>query len=977
MLFLGCIVVLSSCEKPVAKKLIDYADPFIGTGGHGHTYPGAAMPFGMVQLSPDSRLDGWDGCGGYHYSDSIIYGFSHTHLSGTGVSDYGDILLMPTVGAVQLNNGAKEGPDNGYASRFSHDKESAAPGYYAVELDDYGIKAELTTTLRAGMHRYTFPAGTESNIIFDLSHRDKVINSYLKATGPASIEGMRQSMAWATDQRIYFVADFSQPFETVGLYDGTDTLLNTLDGIKGTNLSGFARFNTTSGKPIIVKVGISAVSMQNARENMTTEIPDWDFDKVLADAQSTWEKALGKIKIEGGSDEQKTIFYTALYHSMLNPNLFSDLNGDYRGMDGKTHRLEKGNQYTVFSLWDTFRATHPLFTIIEQERTNEFIETFIRQYQQGGALPIWELAGNYTGCMIGYHAIPVIADAYAKGITDYDVDTIYKAMKHSAELDHLGLDSYKKYGYIPGDQEPESVSKTLEYAYDDWCIAQMAKALGHTDDYAQFMRRAQSYKNIYDPETKFMRAKLDGRWFGPFDPAEVNFNYTEANSWQYSFFVPQDVTGLANMMGGMDELEKGLDNLFTAKSETTGREQADITGLIGQYAHGNEPSHHMAYLYNYTGQPWKTQERVHQVLNELYHAAPDGLSGNEDCGQMSSWYVLSAMGFYPVCPGTDEYIIGTPLFDKATISLENGNQFTIAANNVSATNKYVQSATLNGAALNQSYFKHGQIMAGGNLVFEMGPEPNKDWGTQPENLPVSSIETDQIVVVPYFESESRTFTDSMKVELHTPKEGTTIMYSTDSSEPDQPYTTPITLKESTTIKAFVRNAEGGISNVVSADFYKIEGGRSIDVQTPYANQYAAGGQNALIDHLQGGVNFRTGTWQGYQGEDLVAIVNLGKIKNIELISTGFLQDIGSWIWLPSQVEYFVSMDGIYFEPIGWMNSSLPDDLYDGHRADFSISLKGKRARYVKVVAKNYGKCPEWHLGAGGDTWIFADEITIK
>ncbi|MGB0932189.1 MAG: GH92 family glycosyl hydrolase, partial [Chitinophagales bacterium] len=696
------------------QDYLKYVNPFIGTGGHGHTYPGATAPFGMVQVSPDTRLDGWDGCSAYHHSDSLIYGFSHTHLSGTGVSDYGDVLLMPTVGVVTLNNGANG--ERGYRSAFSHFREDATAGYYHTYLTSYNIDVRLTAKKRTAHHQYTFPKTADANIIIDLLHRDKVLEASLKVVNDSEIEGYRISDAWAKEQHVYFVIQFSKPFKQFGL--ALDEVIKIgKKELKGTNVKGYVKFDANvegeDNEIIMAKVGISAVSIEGARKNLKEEMPlsprgssDWVLENSKEKTQAEWLQQLNKIQIEGGTEDQKNIFYTALYHTMIAPNLYTDVDGKYRGMDNQIHTAEGFDRYTVFSLWDTYRAANPLYTLIEPQRTNDFIRTFLSQYQEGGILPIWELASNYTGCMIGYHAIPVIADAYQKGIRDYDVELAFEAMKHSAEQNHLGLEAYKTLGYIPSESESESVSKTLEYAYDDWCIAQMAKDLGKTADYKYFLERSQSYKNVFDPTTQFMRAKLNQTWWQPFEPSEVNFNYTEANAWQYSYYVPQDIAGWIQLLGGKSVLDARLDAIFEAESGTSGREQADITGLIGQYAHGNEPSHHIAYLYNYVGKPWKTQEKVRQIMEEMYQNKPDGLSGNEDCGQMSAWYVWSAMGLYPVTPAQNIYAIGSPLFDKATINLPNGKQFVIEAKNNSRQNKYIQRATFNDQVFSASFVRH-------------------------------------------------------------------------------------------------------------------------------------------------------------------------------------------------------------------------------------------------------------------------------
>ncbi len=979
----GIWLILSGCGDTDKKnqKLHEYVNPFIGTGGHGHTYPGASVPFGMVQLSPDTRLTGWDGCSGYHYSDSIIYGFSHTHLSGTGVSDYGDILLKPTANREQihLNNGADGNP--GYRSRFSHKTEKARPGYYAVHLEDDDIRAELTVTPRTGFHKYTFPESNNATIVIDLNHRDKTIDSRLRIVGKIEIEGFRRSEAWAKDQHVYFVARFSKPFSNYGVAEEIESIkvIGDEKEKEGNNIKGYVSFETQDGESILVKVGISAVSIEGARSNLDAELPDWDFENTVAMARKTWNEALGKIEVKGGTEDEKTIFYTALYHSLLNPNLYMDVDSQFRGTDLKVHKAADHTNYTVFSLWDTYRATHPLFTILEQERTNDFIKTFLAQYEKGGQLPVWELAANYTGCMIGYHSIPVIADAYQKGIRGYDPDKAFEAMKHSAEQDHLGLDAYKALGFIPADVEPESVSKTLEYAYDDWCIAQMAKSLGRDEDYQWYIQRAQYYKNIFDPSTRFMRAKINHSWFSPFDPAEVNYNYTEANAWQYSFYVPQDISTLIELMGGRETMIKQLNALFIADSKTTGRDQADITGMIGQYAHGNEPSHHMAYLYSYVNMPWETQRLTRKIMKELYTNEPDGLSGNEDCGQMSSWYVFSAMGFYPVTPAQGIYVIGSPVFKKVTINLENGNQFSVRAENVSDKHIYIRDARLNQKPYSRSYITHEDIMAGGELVFTMTDKPYKEWGVMDDDVPVSRISDYQITAVPHVLHGKRTFLDHLTFELGTNTDSATIYYTLDGTAPDRRsgiYTGPITIDKTTTLKAFAYKKGLPSSVIIEATFKKIPPGRTITLNTQYANQYSAGGDLALIDFTRGSGSYRTGYWQGYEGVNIEAIVDLGKAQAIKKLGIGFLQDENSWIFMPAWVEFATSMDGKIFNVAGRVKNDVSPKQTGTVLKDFEIKTN-RKARFIKMVAKNNGECPPWHKGAGGKAWIFADEILIE
>ncbi|NVO02148.1 MAG: glycoside hydrolase family 92 protein [Bacteroidetes bacterium] len=957
-----------------AQSKTDFSDlvnPLIGTGGHGHTYPGASMPFGMVQLSPDTRLDGWDGCSAYHYSDDKIYGFSHTHLSGTGCSDYGDILLMPTVSEPVVK-------DYGFASKFKHEDEIAKPGYYSVLLENK-TKVELTVTKRCGFHKYTFPEIENQYVVVDLKHRDQVIESSIQKVNDYEIVGMRRSKAWATDQYVYFVIRFNKPISDFGIYVD-DILQSGKTDLNAKNIKAYYRFKKEKNNVLLAKVGISGVSIEGARKNLDAEIKDWDFDKIQNLAKAEWNKELGKIEIEGGSKDQQTVFYTSLYHAMLNPNLYCDVDGSYRGTDLKIHQSSGFENYSVFSLWDTYRATHPLFTIIEKKRTSDFINTFISQYKYGGLLPVWELSGNETNCMIGYHSVSVIADAYLKGIKGFDAEQAFQAMVKSAEQDKNGLEFYKTLGFIPANEESESVSKTLEYAYDDWCIAQMAKALGKNEEYKKFIQRAQYYKNVFDGSTGFLRARMNNSWFSPFEPAEVNFNYTEANAWQYGFAITQDISGFMELLGGKENLSKKLDQLFSAESKTTGRDQADITGLIGQYAQGNEPSHHMAYLYNYVGEPWKTQKIIKQILDEMYSNKPDGLCGNEDCGQMSAWYVMSAMGIYSVTPGSDIYAIGTPLFNKVTIHLENGKTFIIKANGISDKNFYIQSMKLNGIASGKSYIKHSQIENGGEIVFEMGTTPNKSWGSKAEDIPVSEITENLITPAPFIIEGKRVFDGSTTISMGNVEKYVATYYTTDGSQPNQntqKYRQPFTINESVVIKAFSIKNGCEPSFGVSSVFTKISGIKSIKIKNPYSPQYSAGGDIALIDYIRGPKNFRTGSWQGYEGVDLEATIDLGQIQTIKKLSTGFLQDEGSWIFMPSSVEYAVSENGVDFKIIGSINNNFPKEESAVTIKDFSVNLTEVKARYIRVIAKNAGPCPTWHLGAGSKSWIFADEITIE
>lgn len=742
----GC--TLNGTQVVTKNDNTRYVNPFIGTGGHGHTFPGATTPNGMVQLSPDTRTMGWDACGGYHYSDSSIIGFSHTHLSGTGISDLGDILFMPINGIPKTDPGTPEDPDAGYRSRFSHDDEIAMPGYYSVDLKDYNIRAELTATPRTGFHRYTFNNAKEAAVLIDLAHTiypDRNPYHELVIINDREISGYKKSSGWAQEQDIYFHAKFDRPF-TCTFFDNGSKVEGS-ESAQSNNLKAVLCFDIENGDELLAKVGISSVDYEGAKNNLEVEAPDWDFDEVKDEAKEVWAEKLGKIEVEGGNENEKTIFYTALYHTSISPYLFSDADGRYRGMDRQIYHSKDKSIYTVFSLWDTFRALHPLKTITDPNLNNEFIHSLLSKYDQGGALPMWELVGNYTGCMIGYHSVPVIVDAYLKGMRDFDTGKAYKAMVEAATYSTEGIlfpskgvqeklmPMSKKYnaefGFVPANLENQSVSKALEYAYNDWCIAQMAKELGESEDYSYFMERSKRYTHYYDYNTGFMRGKKDdGKWREPFNPRSSEHrvdDYTEGNAYQWSWFVPHDVDGLVELVGGKQQFISQLDTLFSTSSDLVGEHvSSDITGLIGQYAHGNEPSHHISHMYNFVGQPWKTQELTDKIMGDLYFNDPNGLAGNEDCGQMSAWYVLNAMGFYAFCPGKPVYSIGRPMFREVEIKLQNGKVFKVTARNNSPKNLYIQSLKLNGTPLTNAFFTHDDIVNGGILEFEMGATPNKN-----------------------------------------------------------------------------------------------------------------------------------------------------------------------------------------------------------------------------------------------------------
>ncbi len=813
------LVVISffsySCvdEKPDYCK---YVNPFIGTGAHGHTYPGAQLPFGMVQLSPDTRNDdSWDGCGGYHYSDSSIIGFSHTHLSGTGVSDYGDVLFLPFTGDIVLNSGTSVDPDSGYRSRFSHDSEVASPGHYSVYLDDYKVKVGLTASVRTGFHNYTYEDSYNSKILIDLTHRDPVMESFITKVSDNEIEGYRRSKFWAGDQKVFFVARFSETITKFNLF-GNNIIVEGANSLSGVSVKSVLEFGNVSN--VKAKVAISAVDIDGARANLDDEIDGWNFQKCVDQARATWNQHLSKLEVEGGTNRERRNFYTAFYHSLLTPNVFSDVDGRYRGMDDKIHKSKNGEHYTVFSLWDTFRGLHPLLSITHPTETNGFVNSLIDKSKQFGEIPMWELAGNDTRCMIGYHGVSVIADAYAKGIRGYDLKDAFEACVKSANVNKRGIDLYRKFGFVPSNRSSQSVSKTLEYAYNDWCIAQLARASNNESEFDRYMARSKFYKNIFNKELTFMVGRDDSRnWDPEFDPMKVGYNYTEGNSFQYSLFVPHDIKNFKSLVGGDKGFNKWLDRLFNTNIEEELEEGTDVTGLIGNYAHGNEPSHHLAYLYNYSGQPWKTQERVRQIMDELYNDTPDGICGNEDCGQMSAWYVMSAMGFYSVCPGDPKYVIGSPIFDKITINHDSGKKFVITANNNSKHNKYIESAKLNGKEYSKTFFTHEDIINGGELSFNMSSTINTQTGVEEDSRPYTEI-TNNYVSIPFIEGSEREFIGVATVTLRCDDDNATMFYTLDGSQPSQKsiqYLKPLKISKSKTIKikAFAKGLKPSVTVV--------------------------------------------------------------------------------------------------------------------------------------------------------------------
>ncbi|MFM9986875.1 MAG: GH92 family glycosyl hydrolase, partial [Flavobacteriales bacterium] len=817
--------------------------------------------------------------------------------------------------------------------------ESAEAGYYSVVLDDYNIKAELTSTERTGIHKYSFAHGDSCRLFIDMMHRDELLYYDIGTIGDTVIYGYRVSKGWAPEQHCYFYAVFNKPFRD---FTQLDIMYQEFNATSGKNETVMEQVQVFSLKfdvtdEVMIKVGISGVDCDGAEANLRAEAPHWNFEKYRTDAKLKWENEMAKLPLKEGTEEEKYNYYTALYHCTTTPNIWSDADGRFRGMDKQIHTANGYTRYTVFSLWDTFRALHPLLTTIEPERTRDFIRTFLDMYKESGHLPVWELAGNETDCMIGYHAVSVIADAYAKGITDFDKELALEAMVATAT--DYGSDKrvFEESGFLPSDQFSESVSKTLEYAYDDWCIATFAKSIGHDDVYERFIKRSQNWKNVFDTKTGFMRPRRNGGFIEPFDPYEVNFNYTEANAWQYQFFVPHDVHGLIKAMGGEEQFEKRLDNLFTAKTETTGREQADISGLIGQYAHGNEPSHHLAFLYNYTDSPEKCGKYVEEIMRTQYHNTPDGLCGNEDCGQMSAWYVLAQRDLYAFTPGSSDFLAikGSLETDSGVATIHN-KQFGLVGTPESEVNDFL--------------ILPAPVISGPQTSFKDSTE-----------ITISG--------------EARTGYLELTYTIVEPETGETLTY-VDLESVEKPFS--FKLYEDKMISArYVDSTTNPVSYQSIGSFTKRLHDLSVITISQYDNQYNAGGNDALIDGRLGGNDFRTGAWQGFRGKDMEVVIDLGAEKQISSVSVSCLQEIKSWIWFPSEIEIFISHDGKSFASAGTIKNENAIDSYVVETTQFNKALRGY-GRFVKVVAHPaFQSIPAWHLGAGDTCWIFADEIIIR
>lgn len=970
------VIIVYSLVTNIGYAQLNYAqtvNPFIGTGGHGHTFPGAVVPFGMVQLSPDTRIDGsWDGCSGYHYSDTLIYGFSHTHLSGTGVSDWGDILLTPS-------NDYKGFDSKKYATSFKHQNEKAIAGYYSVKLNN-NIQVELTATERVGIHQYKFN-GPKAHLFLDLLHRDKVLNCNIVIEDSVTIIGYRNSEAWAREQYCFFTIKLSKPIKNKTLIKNKNYFLpGKLEDTEVVE-SAMLEFDNSDKKPLIVKVALSNVDNNGSSNNLKTEAQHWDFEAYKTMAINSWNKQLDKIKINETDQDKRTVFYTAMYHCFIHPSLDMDADNRYRGLDKKIHTAQNFTHYNVFSLWDTYRALHPLFTLIEQKRTNDFIQTFYNQFLEGKKLPVWELSSNETNCMIGYHSVSVIADAFIKGFRNFDTIGLYKAMLASANNNEFGIKKFYSKKFLEVNDESESVSKSLEYAYDNWCIAQMGEQMHLTDEVPQLLRSAQAYKNLFDASTGFMRPRANGNWYSTFFPNEINNHYTEGNSWHYSFYVPQDISGLINLHGGDKNFEQKLDELFTTSSKTLGREQADVTGLIGQYAHGNEPSHHSPFLYNYIGKPNKTFIRVNELLNSFYKNTPDGLIGNDDCGQMSAWYVLASIGMYQVCPGNPQFVIFQPQYTRTEMNFENGNNFVIESD-INPL-KSISGFNMGGNFYKRSFITYKEMMSEHSIRYDYVLRSNTAnlFGSAKESRPSTAIKSYSIIPCPIISYKSKTFNGSAEVKIK-PINGKveSINYSLNTNYPSKHnilYKVPIHISNSTQIKAkaYIKNDS---SETSIANLFRLNSKQLVTVQSKLNPQYSADGGQSLVDGVYGDTDWRKGDWLGCQGQDFVCVIQNKDNTPIKSISASFLQDTRSWILFPKSVSFFVSTDGVNYKQLETVLNNVKANDYKTQTTKLTFNLPAPQTiMYLKVVAKNYGTLPEWHDGKGGEAFIFIDEIEMN
>ncbi|RED47484.1 GH92 family glycosyl hydrolase [Seonamhaeicola aphaedonensis] len=1002
-----CICIIGCSKKPEKETYngyIQYVDPMIGTDAHAHTFPGATTPFGMVQLSPSNDLKGWDWNSGYHYTDSILKGFAHSHISGAGLTALGDFLLMPTVGSVKIKDGTEEDPDSGFRSRFSHDREEASAGYYSVILDDYDVKVELTASPRVGFHRYTYNQAGKGNIIIDASHQ---LGEYLYGSGiefisDNEIKGYKRSNGAAGVRNVYFYAQFSKKFKEKGIAIN-DIIIPATTSADDKKVKAFVSFDVEAGEQVDVKVAISYVSYEGAKANFDAEAKTKSFDKALVEAQKIWEEKMNKFPIETESVSDLRSFYTAVYRTMISPNLISDVTGEYI-VEGKKYHSDF-EQYSNFSTWDTYRAQNPLMALVEQEKVVDFVNSLTSRYTDAKVgLPVWECIGFDNVCMIGHNTVSVMADAIVKDLPGIDVESAYIAMrdaafeldKHSGPYGENGMEYYIEMDFVPA-SIGMSVSKTTEYNYFDWCIAEVAKKLHKQEDQKLFQKRSKGYRNSFDKETGYLLPLTETGKLLEMDMTEwegLVKNYISGNIWGYSSYVPHDMGYLMKLHGGKKNFTNWLDNVFADSTEISGGQHVDISGFIGKYGHGDEPSNHMSYLYTFAGEPWKTQKLVREIMPKFYRDVPDGLDNNDDLGQMAAWYVFSSLGFYPVCPGSNQYQIGSPAFKKAGLVLENGKEFVVVANNNSSENIYIQSATLNGEVYTKPFITYNQIISGGELVLEMGNQPNKTWANSDNDLSGMvgmkadvdyNLYINRMVSIPYTTDKELCFAQSKKVNLYCNTEGAIIRYTLDGSAPDinsKVYNAPLILNNETTIKAKAFKEGLEASRTFEATYMKgIMYNPTTKLPKIAVSQkglgYGSPNGVQLIDGVLGSNSFGDGFWTGINEEDMEVEIDFGSERWIKKVRPGFLVDTGQWIFNPDEIIVQVSSDNREFREVGRVKTNTPSkNLNKRYIERPNISFSPELCRYVKFTFKNKS-IPNWHVGSGKNHWIFIDEILVQ
>ncbi len=1000
-LLICSVVLLQSCNLQ-PKEALDYVNPLIGTDGIGHTFPGATTPFGMVQLSPSDDTEGWNWCSGYHYSDKTLKGFAHNHFSGTGLAGMGDILLMPVVGEVNTKPGTKEDPASGYRSKFSHENETASPGYYSVVLDDNHVEVELTASPRVGFHRYTFSKAGKQNVIIDATHgvRQQVLNASVEIVSDTEVKGHKYCHDQSCGKRkVFFYAKFSKPFKTSGV-TVEDEIVSDANMAEDKTAKAFVQFDGDDGDVVEVAVAISYVDHEGAKANYVAEGKGKSFDEVHTAAREMWKEKVTKIEIEG-TDEQKTVFYTGMYHNFIAPNIISDVNGNYV-VEGKKYNSKGRVQYSNFSTWDTYRATHPLWSIIDQKTNKEMVNVLVSRFTDTKTgLALWEALGFDNYCMPGYPGIAAMAEAALKHPEGLDKELIYKCIRETAFRDggcsvNYGSDNgvryYVNYSFIPAEVGC-GISKTTENNYYDFAIAQLAKNLGKKEDEELFKKRSLGYRNLFNPEVNYLWPRLSsGNWIEMDTTGwdELVHHYVSGNIWAYSAYTPHDMLGAVDLFGGKEKYSDWLDNMIGTPLNMKGEQHVDIAGFIGKYSHGDEPGHQIPYLYNFAGKPWKTQELARRVMTEMYSHKLDGMVNNEDCGQMSAWYIFSAMGFYPVAPADLNYYFGSPLLPKAVINLEDGKKFTVIAKGTSAENKYIQSVSLNGEKVDKLYITHNDIMQGGELVFEMGSTPNKDWGVGENALPQYQKDlakykaVPQACFTPYITDPKLRFSDKRTIKLVTKTEGAKVYYTLDGSTPTEKskeYTKPFEVKKMVELKAIAYKDGLKPSQVYTQKLQKSvfvvldEGYPKITFEN-VPQKYGAKDGSQLVDMIYGSETFSDRKWTGVNRKNLVIEFDLGKPMNISSVELNTLTSTLKWRFPPKSITILAkNAKGKYN-----LVTRKSFDKINGHAKKINhhmMKFSTRKTQYVKVIVENYGALPKWHRGAGKLPWIFVDEVNIN